>query len=102
MLDLFRDATATALSVLGEAAVLRGSVQCQVAVEHGVQLAGLDTEFEAARDTRNAVLVRSVATISQEFSPRVDDTLTIGTQSYKLDVLLEDAGPFRRFVLLKV
>lgn len=102
MLDLFRDATATALSTIGEGAVLRGSVQCQVAVEDGVQLGGLDTEFETARETRNATMVRSVATIASDVNPRVGDSLAIGSQSYKLDVLLDDAGPFRRFVLLKV
>jgi len=102
MLDLFRQATQDALSILGEGAVLRGTVQCRAAVEDGVQLAGLDTEFEAARDSRNAVMVRSVATISSEYSPKVGDTLTVGTVNYKLDVLMDDAGPFRRFVLLKV
>ena len=102
MLDLFRQATTSALAILGEGAVLRGTVQCKVAVEDGVQLAGLDTEFETARDTRNAVMVRSVATISSEHNPKVGDSLVISSTNYKLDVLLEDAGPFRRFILLKV
>jgi hypothetical protein len=102
MLDLFRQATTSALALLGEGAFLRGDVACQVNVEDGVEFAGLDTEFEATRESRNAVLVRSVATISSEVNPKVGDALMVGTRSYKLDVLVEDAGPFRRFVLLKV
>lgn len=102
MLDLFKRATASALATIGESAVLRASVPCQVNVEEGVMLSGLDTEFEAARDTRNMATVRAVATISAEVDPKVGDALSIGKVGYRLDTLLEDAGPFRRFVLLKV
>ena len=102
MLDIFRRATQSALAALGEGALLRGNVQCVVNVEDGAQFAGLDTEFEATRESRNLTMVRSLVTISSDLSPKVGDTLNVGIKSYKLDVLLEDAGPFRRFVLLKV
>lgn len=102
MLDLFRQATKDALSLLGDSAFLRGSEPCQVNIERGVQLAGLDTEFEASRDTRNAVVLRDVATLDADLNPKVRDTLTVGAQQYRLDVLIEDTGPSRRFVLLKV
>lgn len=71
-------------------------------IERGVQLTGLDTEYETARDTRNVVTTRDVATIAGSLSPKVGNTLTVAGVNYKLDVLLEDAGVFRRFVLLKV
>ena len=71
-------------------------------VERGVQLAGLDTEYETARETRNAIMTRDVATVSGALAPKVGNTLTVAGVNYKLDVLLEDAGAFRRFVLLKV
>jgi 3-deoxy-D-arabino-heptulosonate 7-phosphate (DAHP) synthase len=102
VLDLFRQATTSALALLGEGAFLRGTVACRVNVEDGVQFAGLDTEFEATRESRNAVMTRTLATISTEYSPKVGDTLAIGARNYILDVMVEDAGPFRRFVLLKV
>lgn len=102
MLDLFRQATQDALALLGESALLRGSEPCQVNIERGVQLAGLDTEFETARDTRNAIMTRDLATISAVHNPKVRDSLTVGASVYMLDVLVEDSGAFRRFVLLKV
>ena len=102
MLDLFRQATKDALSLLGESAFLRGSEPCQVNIERGVQLAGLDTEFEASRDSRNAVLLRDVATLDADLNPKVRDTLAVGAQQYRLDVLIDDNGASRRFVLLKV
>ena len=110
MLDIFTQATKDALALLGESAFLRGTVSCQVNIERGVQLAGLDTEFETARETRNAVMTRDVVTIDASLDPKVGNTLRVGAvvegaipvgQNYRLDVLLEDGGPFRRFVLLK-
>ena len=71
-------------------------------VERGVQLAGLDTEYETARDTRNTIMTRDVATIFGSLNPKVGNALTVAGTNYKLDVLLEDAGAFRRFVLLEV
>ena len=102
MLDIFRRATGSALAALGEGAFLRGTVACSVNVEDGVQFAGLDTEFEATRESRNLTIVRSVATISADLNPKPGDALSVGGKTYRLDVLIEDAGPFRRFVLLKV
>ena len=82
--------------------MLRGSEVCQVNVERGVQLAGLDTEYETARETRNTIMTRDVATIDGSLAPKVGNALTVAGVNYTLDVLLEDAGAFRRFVLLKV
>lgn len=92
MLDIFSKATKAALSALGEGSLLRGTVSCKVNIEHGVQLTGLDD---------SVVVNRSVATIGAEHNPRVGDTLTHPDGTFKLDVLLDDRGPFRRFVLLK-
>ena len=93
MLDVFRQATKVALSALGEGSLLRGTVSCNVNIEHGVQLTGYDD---------NVVVTRSVATIDAEHNPKVGDTLTHPDGNFKLDVLLEDKGSFRRFMLLKL
>jgi hypothetical protein len=112
MLDLFRQATKDALALLGESALLRATEPCQVNIERGVQLSGMDTDFESSRESRVFATTRDVATIAGEFNPRVGDTLRVGAyaidgtipvgQNYKLDVPLEDVGAFRRFVLLAV
>ena len=93
MLDVFRQATKVALSALGEGSLLRGTVSCNVNIEHGVQLTGYDD---------NVVVTRSVATIDGEHNPKVGDTLIHPDGNFKLDVLLEDKGSFRRFMLLKL
>ncbi len=110
MLDIFRQATASALSLLGEGALLRLTEPCQVNIERDVQLTGMDTEFETARDTRAAIMRRDVMTIHGDLNPKtrdvvrvgpvdVDGTIPIG-RSYRLDVLLEDCGAFRRFAII--
>lgn len=93
MLSLFKQATKSALSLLGESAFLRGDVPCQVNVEHGVQLAGYE---------EGVVVERDVAQIDADVLPEVGDTLTHPDGTYTLDRLLEDKGAFKRFVLLKV
>lgn len=102
MLDLFRQATKDALSLLGEGSFLRGTIPCHVNVEHGVQMTGMDTAFETVRDARSAVTSRSVATIEASLNPKRNDALTVDGENYLLDALLEDTGAFKRFTLLKV
>ena len=101
MLSLFAQATKDALSLVGEASFLRGTVPCQVNIEHGVQFAGMDTEFETARDTRNSLFVRSVATIETTHAPKPGDTLAHPDGNFILDTKIEDSGAFQRFVLVK-
>ena len=93
MLDLFRQATESALALLGEGAFLRGNVPCQVNIEHGVQLTGFDDEMVVDKD---------IATISTSVNPKVGDTLDHPDGKFVLDALLEDKGAFRRFVIRKV
>ena len=112
MLDLFRQATKDALALLGESALLRATEPCQVNIERGVQLSGMDTDFESSRDTRAVFVTRDIAHIDASLLPKAGDSLRVGDyaidgtipvgQNYKLDVPLEDAGAFKRFVLLKV
>lgn len=102
MLDLFKQATQSALAALGEGSLLRGTVPCQVNIEHGVQLTGLDSDSERASDTRVLLTSRSIATIDSTLNPKVGDALTHPDGSFKLDVMLEDSGAFRRFIVLKV
>lgn len=93
MQELFRQASAAVLSVLGEDSLLRGTVSCKVNIEHGVQLAGLD---------ENMVVDRDVATIEKIHNPKVGDALTHPDGSYILDAKIEDKEAYARFVVLKV
>lgn len=93
MLALFKQATKSALSLLGEGAFLRGTEPCKVNIEHGVQLTGSDDMV---------VVSRSVATIDADLDPKVGDSLTHPDGNFVLDVLMEDKGAYRRFVVLKV
>ena len=90
MLSLFKTATKSALSLLGESSFLRGTVPCKVNIEHGVQLTGIDDMI---------VVSRSVATIDSDLAPKVGDALTHPDGNYVLDVLMEDKGAFQRFVV---
>lgn len=99
MLDLFAQAADDALDMIGEGAVLRGQVSCQVNIEHGVQLEGFD--FDVSQE-RYVTLPRSIATIASRHNPRVGDTLTHPEGNFVLDVLVTDAGAIKRFVVVKV
>lgn len=98
MLDLFAQAAADALDLIGECAVLRGQVSCQVNIEHGVQLEGFD--FDVSQE-RYVTLPRTIATISAQHNPRVGDTLKHPEGYFLLDVLITDTGPLKRFVIVK-
>lgn len=99
MLDLFKQAAKDALSLVGESALLRGTVPCQVNIEHGVQLEGFD--FNPTQE-RYVTVPRDVATIESVLNPKVGDALTHPDGSYKLDVLIEDTGAVKRFVVVGV
>lgn len=92
MLPIFKQATESALSLLGEGAFLRGTERCKVNIEHGVQLAGLDDNMTTDRD---------VATIDVKMRPKVGDTLKHPDGDFVLDALLEDKGVFKRFIIRK-
>jgi hypothetical protein len=98
MLDLFKVAAKEALALLGEGSFLRGDVSCQVNIEHGVQLEGFD--FNPTQE-RYLTVERDVATIDASHDPKVGDTLSHPDGEFVLDVLLQDAGPVKRFVLRK-
>lgn len=92
MLELFRTAAADALTLLGEGATLRGTVLCQVNIEHGVQLTGLDDDM---------VVAKSVATIAKIHNPKVGDALSHPDGRYVLDAILVDTQVSTRFILRK-
>ena len=103
MNHLLRQATKSALALLGGASFLRGNVPCRVCIEHGVQLTGFDNAGAGTSYTDGDYMVveKDVATIDAQHSPRVGDTLKHPDGDYVLDALLEDKGVFRRFVLRK-
>lgn len=92
MLELFRAAAADALSLLGEGATLRGTVPCQVNIEHGVQLTGFEDDM---------VVAKSIATIAKTYAPKVGDTLTHPDGAFVLDAVLVDTQATTRFILRK-
>jgi hypothetical protein len=92
VLDLFRDAAATALASIGQASLLRGTEPCNVHIAHGVQIEGLDD---------NAVYTRSVATILSDMTPKEGDALHHPDGDFILDSKLKSNGVSIRFVIRK-
>lgn len=90
----FRRATRAILRHLGDVGTLRGApTQHSVDIERDVQFAGRDGEL---------VVAQYVGTFDAAENAQVGDTFSDGTMSFKLDVLIDDDGYARRFVLLKV
>lgn len=89
----FSRMTATVLTILGEGALLRGTVACRVNIEHGVQVTGEDGM---------TVLERSIATLPSAVNPKVGDALMHPEGSYRLDVQTANNGHSKRFILLPV
>ena len=107
MLDIFKQAMKDALSLLGESALLRGDQPCQVNIEHSVHLEGLDFNPTVERYT---TVHQDIVSIEASLNPKVGDTLRVGTIvdgaietgiDYKLDALVVDSGPMRRFIIVK-
>lgn len=92
MLSVFKRMTKGVLAALGEDSLLRGSVECRVNVEHGVQTVGMD---------ETTIVERSVATIDSDHTPKVGDVLVHPDGTYKLDALFTDNGSSKRFILIK-
>lgn len=79
---------------MGDLGTLRGApTQHSVDFERDVQYAGLDGEL---------VVAQYVGTFDAAENAQTGDTFSDGTFNYKLDVLIDDDGYARRFVLLKV
>lgn len=79
---------------MGDAGTLRGApTQHPVDIERDVQYAGLDGEL---------VVAQYVGTFDAAENAQVGDAFSSAGSNYKLDVLLDDDGYARRFVLLKV
>jgi hypothetical protein len=90
----FQRATKAILRHLGATGTLRGSPTLQpVDIERGVQYAGLDGEV---------VVAEYVGTFDASENAQVGNAFSDGADNYKLDVLMDDDGYARRFVLLKV
>lgn len=100
MIPAFVRATKRVLSRVGEDALLRGVPCGKVNIEHGVQFDGYDGDRAASRG--DVTLQRDVATILNEFSPRIGDVLEHPDGSYRLDGLLEDNGTSRRYVVVAI
>ena len=94
-LDIFKRMTKGVLSILGEGSFLRATVACKVAIEHGVETYGMDTQGN------QVVYLRSVATIDKDLLPKVGDALTHPDGTYVLDVLHEDDGHSMSFIVRK-
>lgn len=95
------------LSVLGENALLRGTVPCKINIEHGVQLSGMDSENASYRG--DLVVARSVASVLKSMEPRGGDSFTFADnsgphagQTWRLETMIEDNGYIRRYTVLKV
>lgn len=103
MNHLLKQATKSALALLGEGSLLRGNVPCRVSIEHGVQVTGFDNASAGTTYTQGDYMVvdKDVATIDADLTPKVGDSLSHPDGNFVLDALLEDKGVYRRFILRK-
>jgi hypothetical protein len=93
MIGAFKRMSKGVLAMLGEDSLLRGEPCGKVNIEHGVQVVGTDNDV---------VIERSVATIDNDFAPKVKDTLTHPDGTYRLDAIYQNNGANPRFILLKL
>lgn len=100
MLDLFKQMSKSILAVLGEDALLRGTVACRINIENGVQFSGMDGD--QARYKGELSLDRDVATIPIEHNPVVNDQFTQNGKTYMLEHKIEDNGVTRKFVIMEL
>lgn len=89
MLAALARATNSVLSRLGEDAVLRSTVACKAHVDRDVQM----NDREG-----NIYVATHVITVSNSHSPVPEDTLSVGTDSYVLETLIDDNGYSSRFI----
>ncbi len=107
MTSVFGRMTESVLTLLGEDALLRGSVPCKVNIEHGVQITGIDGERAAGRG--DLVVNRDVATIAKRHDPKSDDEIVFlpgagphAGKRFYLQTMIEDNGFSRRYTIIKV
>jgi hypothetical protein len=94
MIRAFARMTKGVLAVLGEDSFLRGeTIPYKVNVEHGVDVEGFND---------NVIVQRSIATIPVEANPKTGEMLAHPDGTYRLEVLHEDNGHSRSFILLKL
>jgi hypothetical protein len=83
-------ATTRLLAHVGESAMLRGTVACEVAIQHGVVVDGLYGEVS---------VYRTVSFLLESLVPRAGDTLTVGTKDYVIDAVDSGNGYLTRVIL---
>lgn len=94
MIGAFERMTKGVLAVLGQDSFLRGeTIPYKVNVEHGVDVTGFNDD---------AIVKRAIATIPVAADPRTGDTLVHPDGTYRLDVLHEDNGYSRSYILMKL
>ncbi|MFZ9372245.1 MAG: hypothetical protein ACO25M_10280 [Limnohabitans sp.] len=85
-------ATNRILARMGDDAVLRGTVDCKAHIDRDVQM----TDREG-----NMFVATFVATISKDHAPEPEDDLTVGSESFVLETLIDDNGYSARFIARK-
>lgn len=98
MIPAFVRATKRVLGRLGEDSLLRGEPAGKVNIEHGVQFEGYDGERATARG--DVVGQLDVATILNIYNPKIGDLLQHPDGNYRLDLLIEDNGQSRRYIVM--
>ena len=108
MSAIFGRMTEGVLAVLGEDALLRGTVACKANVEHGVQISGIDSETTASRG--DFVVSRDVLTVALRHAPKSGDRIDFDAagggihagKSYRLETKIEDNGFSVRYTIVGV
>jgi len=85
-------ATNRILARMGEDAVLRGTVNCKAHLDRDVQM----TDREG-----NMFVATYIATISKDHAAEPEDSLSVGTEDFVLETLIDDNGFSTRFIARK-
>lgn len=102
MRSAFSRMTNRLLAKYGEESILRGEVVSpsrKVNIQHGVQFDGYGGENTASKG--DMVVSKSVATVLNDYLPKVGDRLQHPDGDYDLDVLHRNNGFTSQFILRK-
>lgn len=92
MVDPFARMAGRLLQRLGEPALLRGTVETRVSLEHGVAVLG---------EYGQVAGMRTMATLLASDNPACGDALVAAGKTWRLDALERNDGQFARYSLLE-
>lgn len=101
MLAAFQNMAEGILTLLGEDAFYDGATApTKINIEYGVETSGIGGE--EAQYKGDLVVSRDIATVLSSQNPRAGKTFVQNGKTYRLEVLVEDNGVTKRFVVMEM